>query len=190
MSDIDWDAVAAEAVDILQRYLRLDTTTPPGNEERAADFLAEILAAEGIPSRKLVSAPGRANLVATLPGEDGEKPLVLLNHVDVVPAEADQGQVAPFSGVVKDGFVWGRGAIDMKGMGVLELATVLTLKRRGVRLRRPVRLLAVADEEAGSDFGVEWLAREHPDVIDASFVIDEVGYGAEEALGAGGAVFW
>ena len=183
MSDIDWDAVAAEAVDILQRYLRLDTTNPPGNEERAADFLAEILLAEGIPSRKLVSAPGRANLVATLPGEDGEKPLVLLNHVDVVPAEADQWQVAPFSGVVKDGFVWGRGAIDMKGMGVLELATVLTLKRRGVRLRRPVRLLAVADEEAGSDFGVEWLAREHPDVIDASFVIDEVGYGAESYLG-------
>ena len=183
MSAIDWDALAAEVVDLLQRYVRVDTTNPPGNEERAADFLAAVLGAEGISSQKLISAPGRANLVATLPGVDGEQALVLLNHTDVVPAEAGQWQVEPYSGVVRDGFLWGRGAIDMKGMGVLELVTFLTLKRRGVRLRRPVRFLAVADEEAGSDYGVEWLDKKHPELIDAAFVINEVGFGAQSYLG-------
>jgi acetylornithine deacetylase/succinyl-diaminopimelate desuccinylase-like protein len=184
MGAIDWDAVAAEAVELLQRYIRIDTTNPPGNEEHAADFLAGLLSAEGIDSRKLFSAPGRANLVADLPGSDSGKPLVLLNHTDVVPVEAQQWEIEPFGGLVKDGYVWGRGALDMKGMGVLELMTVLTLKRRGVRLRRPVRFLAVADEEAGSEYGVEWLDREHPDLMDAAFVINEGGYGAETYLGS------
>lgn len=183
MSAIDWDGLAAEAVDLLQRYVRVDTTNPPGNEERGADFLAGVLAAEGIASQKFISAPGRANLVATLPGPEGEKPLVLLNHMDVVPAEADQWQVDPYAGLVRDGFLWGRGTIDMKGMGILELVTFLTLHRRGVRLRRPVRFLAVADEEAGSDFGVEWLDKHHPELMDAAFVINEVGFGAQSYLG-------
>jgi acetylornithine deacetylase/succinyl-diaminopimelate desuccinylase-like protein len=184
MGTIDWDEVAAEAVGLLQRYIRVDTTNPPGKEELAADFLAELLAAEGIPSIKLISAPGRANLVADLPGSSDEKPLILLNHSDVVPVEAAQWDIEPFGGLIKDGFVWGRGALDMKGMGVLELMTVLTLKRRGVRLRRPLRFMAVADEEAGSQYGVEWLDREHPEVMDGAFVINEGGYGAESYLGS------
>jgi acetylornithine deacetylase/succinyl-diaminopimelate desuccinylase-like protein len=184
VNQIDWDDVTAEAVEILQRYIRVDTSNPPGNEELAADFLAAILAAEGIESRKLVSAPGRANLVADLAAEGDEKPLVLLNHTDVVPVEAEQWTLPPFAGEVKDGYLWGRGALDMKGMGVLELMTVLTLKRRGERLKRPVRFLAVADEEAGSDFGVEWLDRVHPELLDAAFVINEGGYGAEAYLGS------
>ncbi len=184
MANINWDGVAAEAVDLLQRYIRINTTNPPGNEELAADFLAGLLAAEGIESRKLISAPGRANLVADLPAQGDQKPLILLNHTDVVPVEAEQWSVDPFAGEIKDGYVWGRGALDMKGMGVLELLTVLTLKRRDAQLRRPVRFLAVADEEAGSDYGVEWLDREHPDLLDASFVLNEGGYGAETYLGS------
>jgi acetylornithine deacetylase/succinyl-diaminopimelate desuccinylase-like protein len=101
-----------------------------------------------------------------------------------VPVEAEQWTIPPFAGEVRDGYLWGRGALDMKGMGVLELMTVLTLKRRGERLKRPVRFLAVADEEAGSDFGVEWLDREHPELLDAAFVINEGGYGAEAYLGS------
>jgi acetylornithine deacetylase/succinyl-diaminopimelate desuccinylase-like protein len=182
VSDINWDEVASEATQLLQRYIRVDTTNPPGNEELAADFLADLLAAEGIESRKLISAPGRANLVADLQAEGDEKPLILLNHTDVVPVEAEQWSIPPFAGEIKDGYLWGRGALDMKGMGVLELLTVLTLKRRGARLKRPVRFLAVADEEAGSDYGVEWLDREHPDLLDAAFVINEGGYGAEAYL--------
>lgn len=183
MSSLDWDSIAEEAVGLLQRYIRIDTTNPPGNEETAADFLCEVLAAEGIEARKLVSAPGRANLVADLPAEGGEKPLILLNHSDVVPVEAAQWSVDPFAGVVRDGYVWGRGALDMKGMGILELMAVLTLKRRGVPLRRPVRFLAVADEEAGSEYGAEWLAREHPETLDGAFALNEGGYGATSYLG-------
>jgi acetylornithine deacetylase/succinyl-diaminopimelate desuccinylase-like protein len=182
MAGIDWDAAAKEAVDLLQRYVRINTTNPPGNEALAVDFLAGILAAEGIETHRLESAPGRANLYADI-GPADEKPLVLLNHTDVVPVEADQWSVDPFAGVIKDGYLWGRGALDMKGMGVLELMTVLTLKRRGVRLRRPVRFFAVADEEAGSEYGVEWLDRNHPELLDAAFVINEGGYGATAYLG-------
>lgn len=183
MPEIDWDAVANEAVGLLQRYIRIDTTNPSGNEELAADFLAGLLAAEGIQSQKLVSAPGRANLVADLPGDPDLKPLILLNHTDVVPAEAAQWSIDPLAGAIKDDYIWGRGALDMKGMGVLELMTVLTLKRRGVPLRRPVRFLAVADEEAGSEYGAEWLDRQHPEVLNAEFVINEGGYGATSYLG-------
>ncbi len=184
MSEPDWDALAAEVRDILQRYIRVDTSNPPGNEERAADFLAEILKSEGIESEKMVSAPGRANLYAVLPSQSSEKPLVLLNHTDVVPVEAAHWQVDPFAGVIKDGYLWGRGSLDMKGMGVLELVVMLTLKRRGVRLRRSVAFLAVADEEAGSDYGAEWLDVHRPEIVDAGFVINEGGYGAETYLGA------
>jgi acetylornithine deacetylase/succinyl-diaminopimelate desuccinylase-like protein len=184
MGEIDFDALAAEALDILQRYIRVDTTNPPGNESLACDFLAGVLTAGGIESRILTAAPGRANLHAVLPAGSGDaKPLVLLNHTDVVPVEASHWQVGPFAGVVRDGFVWGRGSLDMKGMAVLELVTLLTLKRRGVRLRRPVAFLAVADEEAGSDYGAEWLDQHHSDLLDAAFVFNEGGYGAESYLG-------
>jgi acetylornithine deacetylase/succinyl-diaminopimelate desuccinylase-like protein len=91
--------------------------------------------------------------------------------------------VPPFEGLMRDGYVWGRGALDMKGMAVLELMTVLTLKRLGAKLRRPVRLLAVADEEAGSAYGAEWLDREHPELLDGAFVLNEGGYGATTYLG-------
>jgi acetylornithine deacetylase/succinyl-diaminopimelate desuccinylase-like protein len=184
MTGPDFDAMAAEAADILQRYIRVNTTNPPGSEELAADFLAAILASDGIESTKLVSDPGRANLHATLTSHTGEKPLVLLNHTDVVPVEAEHWDVDPFAGVVKDGYIWGRGALDMKGMGILELVVFLTLKRSGARLKRPVRFFAVADEEAGSDYGVEWLDTHHPELMDDSaFVINEGGYGAETFLG-------
>jgi acetylornithine deacetylase/succinyl-diaminopimelate desuccinylase-like protein len=183
MLTVDWDAVAEEAVDLLRRYIRIDTTNPPGNEHLAADFLEDVLSAEGIESRRYDSAPGRTNLVVDLPSEPVEKPLILLHHTDVVPVEADQWSVPPFEGIVREGYVWGRGALDMKGMAALELMTVLTLKRNGVELRRPIRLLAVADEEAGSAFGAEWLDREHPELLDGAFVINEGGYGATSYLG-------
>ncbi len=109
---------------------------------------------------------------------------MLLNHTDVVPAEAEHWQVDPFAGVIKDEYVWGRGALDMKGMGVLELVVFLELKRRGTKLKRPLRFFAVADEEAGSDYGVEWLDKNHPELMDdAAFVVNEGGYGAETYLG-------
>ena len=183
MLNVDWDAVAEEATDLLRRYIRIDTTNPPGNEHLAAGFLESVLSAEGIASQHYDAAPGRTNLVADLTSDTDEKPLILLHHTDVVPVEADQWSVPPFEGLVHDGYVWGRGALDMKGMAVLELMALLILKRKGARLRRPVRLLAVADEEAGSAYGAEWLDREHPELLDGAFVINEGGYGATAYLG-------
>ena len=183
MLNVDWDATTDEAVDLLSRLIRIDTSNPPGNECLAADFIEGILRDAGIESQRYDSAPGRTNLFADLPADTQEKPLILLNHTDVVPVEADQWNVPPFDGLIRDGYVWGRGALDMKGMAVLELMTVLLLKRKGVKLRRPVRFLAVADEEAGSVYGAEWLDKEHPEVLDGAFVLNEGGYGATGYLG-------
>jgi acetylornithine deacetylase/succinyl-diaminopimelate desuccinylase-like protein len=180
---IDWEEVRREAVEILARYLRIDTTNPPGGEEAAAAFLAEILQREGIASERVDSAPGRTNLIARLEGSGGAgKPLVLLSHSDVVPAERDHWQVDPFSGALRDGAIWGRGALDMKGMGILELMTVLLLKRHGIPLRRDVILLAVADEEEAGACGMEWLAKNRPDLLDVAFVLNEGAYGLSEFM--------
>ncbi len=172
----DWKALGDEAVDIAQAYLRIDTTNPPGNEAPAAALLAGILAESGIESTVQESAPGRANLVARLPGRSG-RGLALLHHLDVVPAEAAEWSVDPFGGEIRDGYLWGRGAIDMKGMGVMQLMTVLALARERIPLERDVVFLAVADEEAGGVMGAAWLTREHPELVACTDVINEGGYG-------------
>jgi acetylornithine deacetylase/succinyl-diaminopimelate desuccinylase-like protein len=186
--DIDWDDVTREATDILSRYLQIDTTNPPGNEAPAAQFLAGLLRAEGIDDITFYDAsdahtPGRLNMRAVLPGDGSKRPLVLLNHTDVVPVEREGWQEEPFAGLVKDGVIWGRGALDMKGMGVMELIAVFLMRRLGIRHKRDVVFLAVADEEAGSDYGVEFLDRRHPEALEAEYVINEGGWGSMELMG-------
>jgi acetylornithine deacetylase/succinyl-diaminopimelate desuccinylase-like protein len=136
------------AVDLLQRYVRVDTTNPPGNELRAATFYKEILDKEGIASRIDEFAPGRANILATLKGDGSARPIVLANHMDVVPAEPARWSVSPFSGLLKNGLIYGRGAVDMKSEGILHLVAFLRLKRENVPLARDVMFLGTADEEA------------------------------------------
>lgn len=180
---IDWKEVEKEAVDILSAFLRIDTTNPPGGEEAAAQFLAGILEREGIKTERFDGAPGRTSLVARLEGAGGAgKPLTLLSHTDVVPAEAGYWREDPFSGVVKDGVIWGRGALDMKGMGVLELMTVLLLKRHNVPIRRDVILLAVADEEEAGRHGMHWIEKNRPELLDVAYVLNEGAYGLSEFL--------
>jgi acetylornithine deacetylase/succinyl-diaminopimelate desuccinylase-like protein len=186
---IDWEAVTQEATDLLSRYIRVDTSNPPGNEEAAALFLADILHREGLETKLYQAAPNRANLSARLPGDGSKRPLILLNHTDVVPAEASFWEEPPFSGTVRDGFVWGRGALDMKGMAVMELMTFLLLKRHGIPLRRDVVFLALADEEVGGEFGVEWMDRHHPEAMDAEYVLNEGGGGTTELLGVRRPIF-
>ena len=135
------------AVELLTRYLQVDTTNPPGNELRAAQFLKEVLEKEGIAVTLDEFAPGRANLIAVLPGSGRKRPIVLMNHMDVVPADPARWTVAPFSGAIKDGRLYGRGAVDMKGEGIVQLVAFLRLKRENTRLDRDVILLATADEE-------------------------------------------
>lgn len=137
------------AVDLLRRYLQVDTTNPPGNELKAALFYKEILEREGIPVVVDEFAPGRANLLATLKGTGAKRPLVLANHMDVVPADPSRWSVPPFSGIVKDGSLYGRGAEDMKTEGILQLLAVIRAKREGTPLARDILFLATADEEAG-----------------------------------------
>lgn len=182
MSQIDWDAVTTEAVGLLREYLRIDTSNPPGNEARAVEFLGGVLAGEGIPFEVAESAPGRSNLFARLgPGKGG---VCLLNHTDVVPVEREFWSVDPFGGEVRDGVIWGRGALDMKGMGIIELMTFILLKRQGIELQQPVTLLAAADEEAGSTYGVSWIEANRPEWMDTDLVINEGAYGLTSTRGA------
>lgn len=179
----DWEAMSREATDLLCRYIAIDTSNPPGNECAGAEFLASVLKDNGIASETHASEPERANLAARLHGDGSKRPLVLLNHIDVVPAERDFWQVDPFAALVKDGIIWGRGALDMKSMGVMELMTLLILKRQGLRLQRDILFLACADEEQGGIRGIDWLDANHPKLFDAEYVINEGGYGSTEMFG-------
>lgn len=178
---IDWDGATAEAASLLREYIRIDTSNPPGNEAKAVAFLADILRAEGINHQTADSAPGRSNLIASI-GPDAAR-ICLLNHTDVVPVERQFWDVDPFAGDLRDGVIWGRGTLDMKGMGIIELMTLLLIKRQGVPLRRGVVFLAAADEEAGSEYGASWIERERPDWLRADLVVNEGSYGL---VGVGG----
>src|SRR3954469_3689066 len=140
------DPAKDEAIEHLRALLRFDTTNPPGNERPAIDYLEGVLRREGIEPRVFEPAPGRANLVARLKGDGSAPPLLLTSHVDVVTAEPARWTHGPFSGDVADGYLFGRGAVDMKGMTAMELASFLALKREGAKLKRDVILLALADE--------------------------------------------
>ncbi len=185
---IDWDVVAKEATALLSEYVRIDTTNPPGNESLACNWLATLLDAEGITSHRFDPAAQagaqRANLLATIPG-DGSRggPLVLLHHTDVVPTEREHWAEDPFAGTVRDKHIWGRGTIDMKGMAVMELLVLLLHRRLDLPLGRDLTLLAVADEEAGGHWGVEFLDRVHPELLNCDYVINEGGTGSLEMFG-------
>ena len=169
-------ALEQEAVSLLSRYIQIDTTNPPGNETKAAKFFKEIFDREGIEARIIESAPGRGNIYARLPGSGARKAVMLLNHMDVVPADAKLWKEAPFSGSVKDGYIWGRGALDMKGPAIAELMTLLALKRNNVALRGDVIFLGTADEEAGGALGAGFLLEKHPDLFaNVGVVLNEGG---------------
>ncbi|MDF1502158.1 M20/M25/M40 family metallo-hydrolase [Roseisolibacter sp. H3M3-2] len=174
----DWAAVQSEVVEHLQRLIRIVTVNPPGNELAAARYLDGVLTAAGIESRVLEPAPGRGAVVARLRGTGERAPVLLLAHTDVVGVEAAQWSVEPFGGVVRDGYVYGRGAIDDKGMLAANLVTMLLLRRHvaaGGTLRRDVVLVANADEEAGGELGMAWLLAHHPELVRAEFALNEGG---------------
>jgi acetylornithine deacetylase/succinyl-diaminopimelate desuccinylase-like protein len=186
----DWKKAGEEAVDVLSRYLRVDTTNPPGNETRGAKFMGEILAKEGIPYEIVEYAPGRGNLIARLEGSNEDKPLCLLSHIDVVTAEPETwvSGKGPLSGAVDGEWVWGRGALDMKGLGALELLTMVWLKRLNVPLRRTVILLAVAAEESDSG-GIQFVVEKHWGKIGCSQSVNEGGMGIKDLLVQGQTVY-
>lgn len=186
---IPWDEVHDEALTYLTQYLRIDTTNPPGNEAAAAEFLKDLLEPEGIDVRVFPSADGRANVFARLRGNGKKRPILLLGHSDVVPVEREHWSQDPFGGAVVDDTLWGRGALDMKGMGIMELLTLLTLKRQGIELDRDVCYLQVADEEVGGAYGMDWMAEHHPEVLEVDYVLNEGAFGMCDVLGQPAKVF-
>ena len=175
----DVSRIQGEAIIWLQDLIRINTTNPPGNEIVAAKYIADILKREGIPSEIFESTPGRGFLVARLSATavpDPSRALLLLGHLDVVGVDKSKWSVDPFAAVMKDGYLYGRGSIDDKGMTVANLAVLVALKRSSAHLNRDVILLAEGDEEAGGEFGMKFAVEKHWDKIAAGFALNEGGH--------------
>ncbi len=173
---INYEKLTQEAVALLQQYVRLNTTNPPGDELAAAKMFRQKFLAEGIPATVWEPAPGRGIVAARLRGTGRHKALVLLSHMDVVPANPKEWQVPPFSAQIREGEVWGRGTLDDKGPGVIEFMAMVALKRAGVLLNRDVIFLATGDEEEGGKLGAGWMIDHEADIYaDAGYLLNEGG---------------
>jgi acetylornithine deacetylase/succinyl-diaminopimelate desuccinylase-like protein len=167
--------IEQEITGFLSDLISINTTNPPGNETKAANFIAEYIAKDGFKSEIIESASGRGSIIIRLKGS-GEKPnLLLLSHLDVVAANPAEWSVDPFAGTVKDGYVYGRGAYDMKGMTAVEVMTLLLLKRNKIPLKGDVVLAATADEEKGGEEGAGYLLRNHKEKVWCPYVLNEGG---------------
>src|SRR5439155_25223054 len=189
---IDWKAIGDEAIKLLQEYVRIDTSTPPGDTRKAADFLAAIFERAGIPVTRYESAPGKAIVYASLKGTTSPaagKPIVLLHHMDFVPADRSQWKIDPFAATIEGGEMRARGALDMKSLGVAHLMAFLTLKRQHSPLVRDVILLAEPDEEIGGAMGARWMIANHFAELDPEYVLDEGGFGSADLFAPGKLVY-
>ena len=173
---MNWEKLLDEAIHYLQEYIRIQTVNPPGNEIEGAKFFKRIFDSESIPCEIFEPSPGRGNLIATLKGSGEKKPLLLLNHMDVVPVEKEGWDVPPFEGVVKDGYLYGRGALDNKSMGIVEMMALLILKREKIPLKRDLLFFASADEETGGRWGVQWAMENLPFLSQCEYALNEGGY--------------
>ena len=175
----DQDLIRAETIERLQAIIRFDTTNPPGNELPLALYLEAALKDEGIDTTMLVPAKNRAQLIGRIRGNGNERPVILLAHMDVVGVQRTSWTHDPFSGVIDGGYLYGRGAIDDKGMLAANLMTMLLLKREldrsGQKLSRDVVFVATCDEESGGEVGMGWLVENHPDLLDAEYALNEGG---------------
>jgi acetylornithine deacetylase/succinyl-diaminopimelate desuccinylase-like protein len=182
------DRLREEVTDLLRELIRLDTVNPPGNESAAAELLREYLEANGVRCELYARSPARANLVARIPGRGGPR-LMLLSHTDTVLADREEWSVDPWSAEVREGHVWGRGALDMKGQVAANAVTLASLAREGFEPAGDLIFAATADEEVGEGdpFGLPWLCREHPDAVRCEYAINE---GAGDRVEIGGRVLY
>ena len=171
----DFNQAQTEAVKFLSDLVKIDTSNPPGNETRAAEYIKNVLAAEGISAQIYESAPGRGNVVARLKGSGKKKPLLLMGHLDVVGVERDKWTVDPFAALIKDGYLYGRGSTDDKAMDAANLEVFLLLHRLKVPLDRDVILLAEAGEEGTPQFGIDFMMEKHWEEIACEFALNEGG---------------
>ena len=188
--DLDWKAVETDALKTLQGYVRINTSNPPGDVTKAADYLSAILKREGIEVTRYESGPGRSILLARLKGSGaGGKPILLESHMDVVPTDPSRWAKDPFAAEIADGKMWGRGTIDMKGIGTSYLYAFIMLHRQKVPLSRDVLLMFVPDEEVGGELGARWMLKNHYGELDPEYVIDEGGFGSRDMFTPGKLVF-
>ncbi|NUQ20650.1 MAG: M20/M25/M40 family metallo-hydrolase [Gemmatimonadaceae bacterium] len=189
-NSIDWNATRDETVRMMQEYFRINTTNPPGNELQTALWLKSVLDREGIESQILDTVSlgaGRANFYARLKGNGTKKAIALVHHMDVVPATPSYWTQDPFGGAIVNGYIYGRGALDMKSEGIAQLMAMLLLKRNGVQLNRDIVFIGNADEELGSTGAVQFVEK-HPDLLkDVEFLITE---GGDNAVQNGKLKYW
>ncbi len=183
----DWAAVEKHALEFLQTYVRLETINPPSDTRAAAELFRKELEAAGLQPTVYAAGPERqTNLVVRWKGRDSsKKPLLLLNHFDVVPVDRKAWRVDPFGGLIQDGFLWGRGTLDMKGVGVMQLMALIQMKKLGLVPPRDIVMICTTDEESGGDRGIKWMMAEHPKDVDAEYVLDEGGLGTRDVIAAG-----
>lgn len=175
IESMNWPAYQEEAIRLLQEYLRIDTSNPPGNELRAAEFYKKLFDEAGIPNTIYPYASGRANFYALVKGDGTERPLILLNHMDVVRAQPEDWKAPPFSGEILAGELYGRGAMDMKDEGLLQAMVMLIAARNHLTLKRDLIFLAMADEEV-NDSGSTWILQNHPELVRrAEYLLTEGG---------------
>jgi acetylornithine deacetylase/succinyl-diaminopimelate desuccinylase-like protein len=173
LAEQEWTALEREVVDLFTALLRVDTTNPPGNETSCALVLRDYFARNGIESTLVGELPERQNLITALDGARPGPTLTLMGHLDVVPADAVEWSVPPFAGVVKDGYVWGCGATDMKNQVAAEAVALARLKRSGAEFAGTIKFAATADEEDGEYCGVRWLCRNHPESLRCDYLLNE-----------------
>jgi acetylornithine deacetylase/succinyl-diaminopimelate desuccinylase-like protein len=166
-------SLRAEVTELLQELIRLDTTNPPGNETRAAELLHDYLGDHGVACELYAKVPERANLVARIPGRGNGPRLLFLSHTDVVLADPAEWSADPFGGELREGEVWGRGALDMKGQVAAEAVAIASLAREGFEPSGDLVFAATADEEVGAGFGAQWLCSAHPEAVRADYCINE-----------------
>ena len=171
----DFERARDEAVSLLQELVRIDTSSPPGNETEVVELVESVLDEAGIDSTVLALDPTRANLVARLRGDGSRRPILLMAHTDVVGVDRDDWSVDPFGGVIRNGYLWGRGAVDDKGQLAAMVQVLRLLRRHRVRLARDVILLAEAGEEGTTEVGIDFVVERHFDLIDAEFALNEGG---------------
>jgi len=180
---IDWDAAGEESLQHLAELIKINTTNPPGNETRAANYLKAVLAAEGIDSQLYSLDSDRANLVARIKGNGSKRPILVMGHTDVVGVQADRWTENPFSGSRKDGWVYGRGSLDDKDNVTAGLMTMILLKRHDIELDRDIIFLAESGEEGTPEVGINFMVEKHWDVIAAEYCLAEGGSGILEDRG-------
>ena len=162
-----------ESAKLLQEYLRINTVNPPGDTREACKFFAGIFDREGIPYRILGAEELKPCILAKIEGTGKEKPVILLNHLDTVNFDTEKWTVPPLDGIIKDGKLYGRGAIDMKCVGIFQLTALLSIARKGIKPVRTVYFLASSDEEIGGELGAEWIIEKLPELLEVEAVLNE-----------------